>query len=214
MYKKICLASAVILLCACNQQRPGIISDTFKQTFTSQDAVIDNTKVASIPYASMSLTVDDGPLAFIVLAWNEHNTQKWLTADSKMVSTQNGRIIKTIGFQDNLLKLESDKPDPLSSPLSIQEGQQWRVQMQWNSGTFHSATVTSRFHWAGTQNFTILDTSRNYRLLEEHVTAEQDGATYVQRYWVDAQTGKVVHSEQNLHPHGPMWSLTLLKPYS
>ena len=162
----------------------------------------------------MSLTVDDGPLAFIVLAWNENNTQKWLTADAKMVATQNGRIIKTFGFQDNLLALESDKPDPLSRPLSIQEGQQWRAQAQWKGESFHSATVMSRFHWAGTQDFTVLDTTRTYRLLEEHVTAEQDGTTYTQRYWINTQTGKVVHSEQNLHPHGPMWSLTLLKPWS
>lgn len=214
MYKKICLAGAVILLSACSQYRPGIVSQTITQTFSSQDAKIDSSKVSSVPYASMSLKVDDGPLAFIVLAWNENHIQKWLTADSKMVATQNGRIIKTIGFPDNLLAFESSTPDPLANPLTIQEGQQWKAQTQWKSDSFHAASVTSRFHWAGTQDFTIVGNTRNYRLLEEQVSSDVDGATYTQRYWVDAQTGQVVHSEQTLHPHGPVWSLTLLKPYS
>ncbi|MCS3603715.1 hypothetical protein M2371_002950 [Buttiauxella sp. BIGb0471] len=214
MYKKICLAGAVILLSACSQYRPGIVSQTITQTFSSQDAAIDSNKVARVPYASMSLKVADGPRAFIVLAWNENNTQKWLTADAKMVATQNGRIIKTIGFADNLLALESSEPDPLAQPLTIKDGQQWASQSQWQSGTFHAASVISRFKWAGTEDFTIVGTTRNYRLLEEQVSATTDGASYTQRYWVDAQTGQVVHSEQTLHPHGPVWSLTLLKPWS
>lgn len=214
MYKKICLACAVILLSACSQYRPGFVYQTITQSLTSQDADIDSNKVSRVPYASMSLKVDDGPLAFIVLAWNENNIQKWLTADSKMVATRHGRIIKTIGFPDNLLALESASSDPLTNPLAIQEGQQWNTQAQWQTESFHAASVTSRFHWAGTQDFTVLGTTRNYRLLEEQVTAETDGASYTQRYWVDAQTGQIVHSEQTLHPHGPVWSLTLLKPWA
>lgn len=214
MYKKICLAGAVILLSACSQYRPGIVSQTITQTYSSQDAVIDSNKVARVPYASMSLKVGDGPLAFIVLAWNENDIQKWLTADAKMVATQNGRIIKTMGFADNLVAFESSEPDPLAHPLTIKDGQQWTSQTQWQSGSFHAASVTSRFNWAGTENFTIVGTTRNYRLLEEQVSSTTDGASYTQRYWVDAQTGQIVHSEQTLHPHGPVWSLTLLKPYS
>lgn len=214
MYKKICLAGAVILISACNQHRPGILSQTIVQSLSSQDAFIDRSKVDQVPYASMALTVADGPRAFIVLAWNEDNTQKWLTADAKMIATRNGRLIKTLGFRDNLLSLESNTPDPLASPLTIQEGQQWRAQVRWQGNGFHAADVTSRFHWSGSEDFIVLGVTRSYRILEEAMTAKTDGATWQQRYWVDPHSGRIVHSKQILHPYGQTWSLTLLKPYS
>ncbi|MGX5098452.1 YjbF family lipoprotein [Enterobacter cloacae] len=214
MYKKIGLAGAVILIGACSQHRPGLLSQTIVQSLSSQDAFIDRAKVTQVPYASMALTVADGPQAFIVLAWDEDNTQKWLTADAKMIATRSGRLIKTLGFSDNLLSLESNTPDPLADPLAIQEGQQWHAQTRWQDHGFHAANITSRFHWSGSQDFTVLDVTRSYRVLEEAVTDEKDGATWQQRYWVDPQSGRIVHSKQILHPHGQTWSLTLLKPYS
>ncbi|MFS9769297.1 hypothetical protein U0Y97_00420 [Enterobacter chuandaensis] len=45
MYKKICLAGAVILISACSQHRPGILSQTIVQSLSSQDAFIDGSKV-------------------------------------------------------------------------------------------------------------------------------------------------------------------------
>lgn len=214
MYKNICLASAVVLISACSQHRPGILFQTIVQSLSSQDAFIDRAKVDRVQYASMALTVADGPQAFIVLAWNEDNTQKWLTADTKMIATSNGRLIKTLGFSNNLLSMESESPDPLTYPLFIQEGQQWHAQARWQENGFHAANITSHFHWAGSEDFTVLSVTRNYRVLEETVTAETDGATWQQRYWVDPQSGRIVHSKQVLYPHGQTWSLTLLKPYS
>lgn len=214
MFKKLCLAGAVILISACSQHRPGILSQTIVQSLSSQDALIDRVKVDQVPYASMALTVADGPQAFIVLAWDEDNTQKWLTADAKMIATRGGRLIKTLGFSDDLLSLESNAPDPLAAPLTIQEGQQWHAQARWQDSGFHAADVTSRFHWAGSQDFTVLGVTRSYRVLEEVVTSVTDGATWHQQYWVDPQSGHIVHSKQILHPHGQKWFLTQLKPYS
>lgn len=214
MFKKLCLAGAVLLISACSQHRPGILSQTIVQSLTSQDAFIDRAKVDQVPFASMALTVADGPQAFIVLAWDEENTQKWLTADAKMIATRNGRLIKTLGFSDNLISLKSNAPDPLATPLTIEEGQQWHAQARWQDSGFHAADITSRFHWAGSQDFTVLGETRRYLVLEEAVTAETDGATWQQRYWVDPQSSRIVHSEQILHPYGQKWFLTLLKPYS
>lgn len=214
MYKKICLAGAVFFISACSQHRPGILSQTIVQSLSSQDAFIDRAKVDQVPYASMALTVADGPQAFIVLAWDEDNTQKWLTADAKMIATRSGRLIKTLGFSANLLSLESNIQDPLEAPLTIQEGQQWHAQARWEDNGFHAANIISSFHWADSQDFTVLGVTHRYRVLEETVTAETDGTTWQQRYWVDPQSGRIVHSKQILHPHGQKWSLTLLKPYS
>lgn len=214
MYKKFCLAGAVILISACSQHRPGILSQTIIQSLSSQDAFIDRAKVDQVPYASMALTVADGPQAFIVLAWNENNTQKWLTADAKMIATRNGRLIKTLGFSANLLSLESNAPDPLAAPLTVQEGQRWHAQARWQENGFFAANITSRFSWAGSQDFTVTGVTRRYRVLEEVMTADTDGTTWQQRYWVDPDSGRIVHSKQILHPHGQTWSLTLLKPYS
>ncbi|MDQ0431048.1 hypothetical protein ABIC12_002973 [Pantoea agglomerans] len=214
MYKKICLASAVILISACGQHRPGLLFQTIVHSLSSQDAFIDRAKVDQVPYASMALTVADGPQAFIVLAWDEDNTQKWLTADAKMIATRSGRLIKTLGFSANLLSLESNIQDPLEAPLTIQEGQQWHAQARWEDTGFHAANIISRFHWADSQDFTVLGVTHRYRVLEETVTAETDGATWQQHYWVDPKSGRIVHSKQVLYPHGQTWSLTLLKPYS
>lgn len=214
MYKKICLAGAAFFISACSQHRPGILSQTIVQSLSSQDAFIDRAKVDQVPYASMALTVADGPQAFIVLAWDEDNTQKWLTADAKMIATRSGRLIKTLGFSANLLSLESNIQDPLEAPLTIQEGQQWHAQARWEDNGFHAANIISSFHWADSQDFTVLGVTHRYRVLEETVTAETDGTTWQQRYWVDPQSGRIVHSKQILHPHGQKWSLTLLKPYS
>lgn len=201
-----------LLLAACSQTQHSIQDTLALATVGMPDVEMDDQAINNLPYSSLYATINDGPQIFVVAAFAEEDQVKWLTSDRVLLITQNGRLVKTVGYTDNLLETTDLRHDPLLHPLRLKEGDSWTRTLSWTEGkAFRSATVTSVFHLDGAEPLTLAGTTLNTLRVEENVSVPALGQHYRNRFWIDPATGIVRKAEQSVGPDFHV-NLTILKP--
>ncbi len=202
------------LAAGCSQSQQSL-GDTFKVAiFGIPDVEMTPEQVQDIPYASMYVRVNKGSQIFVILAYAENGSLKWVTRDKAMLITRNGRLVKTLDLTDNLLEVTNLTSDPLAQANKITDGTEWtRIQSWTQDKQVYSATLTSRFSIAGNETLTVLNVPRTYRIVDEDVTAAELNTHYRNRFWIDPSTGAVSKSQQFIGPDFfPIETITL-NPY-
>jgi len=160
--------------------------------------------IQNMRYASQYMSINDGPQLFVVLAYDENGQQKWVTQDRATIVTQNGRVVKTVGLDDNLQQVTNLGDDPLVKVNQIIDGARWTRQMAWSERQqARMATARSTFSWQGTDTLKVGSSVTPVRVLDEEVTAA--GTTWNNRYWVD-DAGQIRQSKQYIGPD--YWPIT------
>ena len=136
-----------------------------------------------------------GPIAILILAYEEDNVYEWIGADSVRIYTLNGRIVKTAGLNSNIeilrpsdnIFLTSDVYETinLSNPDLI-------------SSTIHRST--------NSRKATIKKLGRKIQVnrIEESFALDLIGWSGVNLYYQNTTTGQIESSEQRIHPRLPI----------
>ena len=91
---------------------------TLKIAFAEQDnAKITLVEVQQSDIDVMSVKRGERPVAIMALAYIENSLHKWVSSDNTMLIMDKGRIIRTIGLNENLLYMSNTELDPLKSLL-------------------------------------------------------------------------------------------------
>jgi hypothetical protein len=89
-------------------------SQTLKIAFSEQvDAQKTLAQVQQSEIDIISVKRGDRAAAIMALAYLENGQHKWVSNDNAMLIMKKGRLIRTIGFSDNLLYLSNIENDPL-----------------------------------------------------------------------------------------------------
>lgn len=202
-----------LLLQACSQTQKGL-SDTVKLALLGPDDVqVTSEQVESLPYASMYLRVNHGQRIFVVLGFDENGQQKWITRDRSVVVTQHGRVVKTLGLNDNLIDVTNLQQDPLADPLHLTEGASWTRTLSWSdAGAFRAGTAISHFTRKDDQVLDLAGNKVACRVWQEHVELAADGKSWTNTFWIDTTTGQVRQTQQTLGGDDFPIETTILKP--
>ncbi len=203
------------LLLGCSQ-KVNHTYDTVKLAINGfDDVALTAEKVYQLPYASISVRIADGPLAFMVLAFYEREEAKWVSADSAMLVTQHGRLVKTIGlYGDNLDAVTDLAHDPIATQQLLMGGEmRWRRQVDWSPGNRYGYELTSTFMRQGSETLMVLDQSIATVKYTELVRVESTGETFENQFWLLPESGLVVKSIQYLGPDLAPIEITVLKRY-
>lgn len=206
------LLSIVLTGCSQNVDQVG---KTFKLAFFGQDDThVTAKQVANTPYASAYLKVGKAPQAFVVLAFAEQNQLKWIGADKNMVSTQQGRLVKTQGFGEDITYVDNLQNDPLAlGLLKTSTPMTWQSRVEWAQVFRGGYATTSVFQARGKETVKILDIPRELLRFDEQVTVPALNESYTNSYWLDPASGSVVQSQQYMGPSMALVTFTVLKPY-
>lgn len=200
-------------LSACSQQSNLYIDSLREATLGAPDVVKTPAEIAQNPYASAYLKVGDLPRAFVLLAFAEQGQMKWISADNNLFVMQQGRLVKTVGQDEDLLALDNLAQDPLQTPLAIPAaGVRWQTRAYY-SGAMHSGrTLVATLYRRGNETLSILDKPVNCVRIDEQVEDLQSGTSWRNQYWVDPNTSLVMFSHQQSGSQLPSVEFTLLKP--
>jgi hypothetical protein len=93
---------------------------TYYQTLKIAFAEQNDTKLTLIEVQQSDIDVmlaksGERPTAIMALAYIENNQHKWVSSDNIMLIMDKGRIIRTIGLNENLLHSSNTNFDPLKS---------------------------------------------------------------------------------------------------
>ncbi|MEQ9859664.1 YjbF family lipoprotein [Pectobacterium cacticida] len=206
------LLSLVLTGCSQNVEQVGKI---FKLALFGQDDThVTAKQVADTPYASAYLKVGKAPQAFVVLAFAEHGQLTWIGADKNRVSTQNGRLVKTQGFGEDISYVANLQQDPLTlGLLKPSTPMTWHSRVAWSQVFRGGYDTQSVFRARGKETVTILDAPRELLRFDEQVTVPALQTSYTNHYWLDPATGHVVRSQQYMGPDMALVTFTILKPY-
>jgi hypothetical protein len=148
------------------------------------------------PYAAILVRAEGGRTAYVVLHSATAERQTWLGADRTVLVTQRGRLVQTAGLPGGqLVDTWFGPPDPLAGPVELLEGAAgWRVVDLQPGGRFgYRLDCTMRVTERGP--VVILDRQYDLATVEERCRGG-DGASIVNRFWIDPRSGFVWKSDQ------------------
>ncbi|HDH1530264.1 MULTISPECIES: YjbF family lipoprotein [Klebsiella pneumoniae complex] len=208
------LTLLLCLLClqACTPSQRSV-GDTFKQAlFGQEDVTISDAKIASLPapYGSIYLRLPQVPRMYVA-GYHEDGLDYWVTSDQVVFITQNGRLMKSLGYRDNLLAVSNPQQDPLLHAKELRDGASWTRTVRWTEkGNPLSSVVTSRFGQQGNEVLTLAGKMVACEVWQEDVSLQATGDSWKNTFWVDASSGQVRQSKQMLGAVLPV-EISLLK---
>ncbi|EAQ67260.1 putative regulator [Marinomonas sp. MED121] len=116
-----------LMLSGCSQK----FEDTFSTINTSINGYLDvdlsDSQLEKLQYDSVYVKINNGKQILMILALIENNKEtgqeqlKWVSADKVMLITENGRIVKTLGLNHNLVDLRKENSSLASPPNTLRE---------------------------------------------------------------------------------------------
>ena len=205
--------SLAALCSGCSQKLNNVYETLELATVGIADTQLSNEKILQIPYASIYTKIGDGPQAFMVLGFYEHEQAKCFSADSAMIATRHGRIVKTIGlYGQNLEAVTELEQDPLGLNLNFASTPKfWQRRADWSPNYQFNVKLSSSFERVGQESLQVLGQTRIAQKYLERVQWAEGG--YDNLFWIDSETGQVLKSQQQLGPNMPIIEIVHLKRY-
>lgn len=197
---------------ACTPAQRNVNDAIYHLVFESSDVELTDQEVQSLSKPSAYVRIDDQLQIVMVLGAFENGEEKWVSQDRTLMTLRNGRVVKTLGWKDNLLSVSNLEQDPLSDPRRLVNGSRWSSMISWTEeGQARSGYAESVFHRLEDKPLVIGGKSQNYHVIEETVNVDDLGKSWVNRFWLDPQTGTVVKSVQFMGADYFPIEITLLK---
>ena len=103
-----------------------------------------------------------------------------------MLVTHNGRLLKTVKLNNNLLEVTNSGQDPLRNALAIKDGSRWTRDILWSEDNhFRSATLSSTFSFAGLETLNIAGRNVLCNVWQEEVTSTRPEKQWQNTFWVE-----------------------------
>lgn len=160
------------------------------------------------------------PNAIMALAYIENGQNKWISSDNAMLILEKGRIIRTLGLNENLLYTSNTDLDPLKSlpylPMTKSEpkNQTWSRIID-RSDDEYGYLLESNFSLGQVDNLQALNLNISTTLYFE-IVSFQAPANYLQlnnswknQYWY-AKNGELIKSIQQVSPLSESLEITYL----
>ena len=208
--------SFLALLAGCTPRQQGMVDTLNSAIWGTKDVTVTQEQIDSRPFSTMYLRVNDGPRVFVGLGYIEQGNSKWLSQDSVMLVTRQGRLLKTIKLHgSNLSEVIATTPDPLIDAKHLINGQTWSRTILWTEDgqLLRSAILTSRFTRAEQdQVLTLAGKVIPCQVWYEDVQSTAPDSQWRNTFWIDASNGQVRQSYQMLAAGRVPVEMTMLKP--
>lgn len=222
MLKRLLVAcGGCVLLSACGSRIDSMQETIEYAVFGPPDINLTAQQIADYNYPLQYLRVGDGPQIVLGLAFDDKRRYKWLSGQSEILVTYNGRAIQTQGLATDLTDTGNLDADPLGCLLSAAAVSQcprdWQTTVTVGEGLRASTVnLTTSFEYVDKAAVTLGngDEVNTEHWVETVRVRADDAMQWRNHFWIEPKTRRVVKSEQTLHPQWPVMQLTEIKPYS
>lgn len=167
-----------------------------------------------IPYASILVRVGKGPENMLILARYDGKDLHWVSTDFAVLVTRGGRLVRTVGFAQDLLETRFFGADPLSrvpqDPEAAMAPARRRIDIR--PPDRYGVLVESRLRHLGDERIEIKELVLDTALYAESNRAGGLDWTFENHYWADRRTGVIWRSVQHAAPSLPPIDIRILKP--
>lgn len=180
------------------------------------DSKVDVTQtIEDVKQSSVDLIyVKNGerPRATMALAFLENGQFKWISRDKVLLITENGRLAKTIGLDNDLNYISNLPKDPLKKPMRIKSNTHWNRVIDTDNGDY-GANLSSTMDIIPNEQLLVLGTSFTTDKYSESVVyksklyGEQE---WTNTFWFHIESGQLLKSIQKTSAQSDALELTYL----
>ncbi|KEY60040.1 YjbF family lipoprotein [Serratia sp. DD3] len=196
----------------CSSAQKDVNDTIYHLLFESSDVELTDQEIQNLTTPSAYVRIDNELQIVMVLGAFENGEEKWVSQDRTLMVLRHGRVVKTLGWKDNLLSVSNLDLDPLADPQRLVDGARWSYLLTWTEeNQVRSGHAESIFHRLEDKPLVIGGKRQHYHFIEETVRIDDLGKSWVNRFWLDPQTGMVVKSEQFMGADYFPIEITILK---
>ncbi|MBD9503592.1 YjbF family lipoprotein [Pseudomonas sp. PDM23] len=207
----IMLAASAASVSACNPLMQGSLDTLGASLHRPAGLEVTQAQVDSLPYYQIQVTTEFGS-AVMALVRVQGKLQYWRANSNQLLLLEDGVIVRTLGFPNDLLGTRLAAGSPFPRELQrVADGQPSHRWIDLASSMQFDIPLSGAFHPAGIETVRILE--RDYTLLriDEVLKSPIAGMSSTNHYWVDPQDGFVMQSRQQVTPILSV-TLTQLRP--
>jgi hypothetical protein len=177
------------------------------------DLTLSNQKISESPADLIYFRMGDRPQAILALAFIEDGDYKWISADKLMFVERQGRIIRTLGFNHDLMLLSNLDTDPIQNGSEAFEAAIWKPAADFENLTF-GHTIDLTIASKSSTKIKVQETEFDTILIEEMVNFDKQGlnrsgvVSWVNKYWYETKSGKLIKTQQKVSPFTDMFEIT------
>ena len=163
---------------------------------------------AKIPFATIGVRLGEGPQQILIMASDVPTQRLWTSPAHVAVVTDQGRVVRTSGFGQDLSWLEFDGPH--KNPV-LNKSQLVKWIVDFSDIRVYSTAVFCADSPIGEEVVTLLGSKIKTERIQEICSCQTLNWNFTNSYWID-DTGTVWKSIQNIHPDSPPLEIELLRP--
>ena len=175
--------------------------DTFKAAVQGVEPLhITEKDIEAVPYAQIKVTTHSSEGVMAKLR-QQGDLQFWVASGKQVLIIRNGLVERTVGLTPNLDGTHFDSTSPFKQGLQhITDGATSTRRIDIYEGQRIGLTVQSRFHRKGLETVNILNKSYVLQRIDEEIFIPALGFSGTNRFWVRADDGFILQSEQYATP--------------
>ncbi|MGH6877933.1 MAG: YjbF family lipoprotein [Rhizomicrobium sp.] len=168
---------------------------------------VPRARVAAVPYASLGVQLGSSDQSLFVLANESGDNLVWLGGSQLAITTRNGRIVRTAGFEHNLTGFQLSS----SVPAAKDDRNSENYLYDFSDRSRYGVAVRCSRQFLGAERIIIIGVPHDTSHVAEDCTAPELGWSFRNEFWRDA-SGFVWKSEQNVAPGLDRFTLEILRP--
>ena len=174
---------------------------------------VSHEQAASVPYASMGVSLDGGNQVMLVLATDSGGELLWTSASHVVIVTRAGRIVRTLGLGHDLSGLTTRSTAPLPPPSAAIQNPFTSTRLEdFPEMGLYGILVSCRAQLAGRQNVKILGQNVPTFRVDETCRNDRLDWSFTDNFWVDGDSGLVWRARQHVHPKGGTVETEIFRP--
>ena len=167
--------------------------------------------VESIPYASLKMRIGKGSDGLLILESLQAEETIWVSADQIVIVLKEGRIIRTLGLNNNLINLsviDQSFKDVIFSEEFISN---YFSYYSYDDPPLNDLKVNVSIEKIGIKEVDILGVKKSLFLIHESISNKEIRRYATNKYWIDPKNYYVWKSEQTLSPKLPKFFYEITK---
>jgi hypothetical protein len=217
--KTFALSALILLLTSACSGTYRAYYQTLKIAFADEnDAKLTLGEVQQSDVDVISVKRGERPSVIMALAYIENGHHKWVSSDKAMFVIDKGRLIRTVGLNENLLYSSSSDIDPLKSlphsTLHVLQQQTWTRTID-QTGDEYGYPIESTFNAAIQDTVKALNRNMKATLYVENLSYKAPtnyirlNKSWKNYYWY-AKSGEMIKSIQTTSPLSEALEITYL----
>lgn len=188
--------------------------DLAKKSWGGSDHTVTLKQAGDVPYASIGVRIGDQGERMMVLAANNGNDLLWTSSSKLVLSTNNGRITRAIGFGNDLTGFTAGTGDMFANMPAVWAKLRHVTWMaDFAQQGLYSVEISCVDSPAGNEVIQILGQAIQTLRVDESCEARQIDWRFINHFWVDPETGSVWRSVQYVNPKLDPIMIEVLRPF-